>query len=265
MIVFSALTPHPPLLIPQIGRDNLQFVQKTTTSMEKLAEDIYATKPDTIVIISPHAPMLADAFSINMSPQFEVNFKDFGDLATKLTLQGDIGLIHHYKEILDGQLPVVMVNQPVLDHGAGVPLYFLTKGLDMKKVKIVPLSFSLLDYEQHFQFGRKLQEDMINDTKRIAIIASGDLSHRLTPDAPAGYSHWAKKFDETIRDKVKKKDADGLIKLDPDFIEEAGECGLRSIIILLGMLNSITCTPQQYSYEAPFGVGYLVVNFKMAG
>lgn len=264
MIVFSAITPHPPILIPTVGKENLQFVEKTSLSMEKLSHDLYASKPDIIIIISPHGTMHPDAFTLNMSPQFEINFKDFGDLSTKLTLQGDISHIHHYKEILESHTPIVLINKPELDHGVGVPLYFLMKGLDKSHVKIVPVSYSFLDFESHYKFGMDLQSDMINDTKRIAIIASGDLSHRLTKDAPAGYSHWAKKFDETIVEKIRKKDSKGILKLDTDFVEEAGECGLRSIIILLGMLNSMEYTPEIYSYEGPFGVGYLTVHFKLA-
>ncbi|MFH1207866.1 MAG: AmmeMemoRadiSam system protein B [Patescibacteria group bacterium] len=198
MIVFSAITPHPPILIPDIGKDNVRFIKKTTAALERLAEDLYAAKPDTIVIISPHGTMHTDAFSLNMSSDFDIHFKEFGDLRTKIHLKGDIRLIHHYKEILESTQRVVLNNSIELDHGAGVPLYFLTKALDLKKLRIIPVSYSLLDYEKHYRFGMALQQDMLNDTKRIAIIASGDLSHRLSEDAPAGFSHWAKKFDETL-------------------------------------------------------------------
>ncbi|MFA5134590.1 MAG: AmmeMemoRadiSam system protein B [Patescibacteria group bacterium] len=264
MIVFSAITPHPPILIPEIGKENVRFVQKTTASMERLSEDLYASKPDTIVIISPHGPMHADAFTLNMSPEFRITFKEFGDLSTEIKLPGDIGLIHHYKEILESKMRVVLIHKEELDHGAGVPLYFFTKSLDRKDIKIVPVSFSMLDYNEHYEFGKQLQEDMINDTKRIAVIASGDLSHRLTPDAPAGFSHWAKKFDETLVGLLKKNDIKGILNLDADFVDEAGECGLRSIILLLGILNSMSFTTDVYSYEGPFGVGYMVANLKLA-
>jgi len=263
MIVYSAFVPHPPLIIPEIGKENTKFVEKTINSMERIGEELYASKPETIVIISPHGPMLQEAFSINMAPEFEINFEEFGDLSTKIKIPGDIGLIHHYKEILESKMPIVLSHKNTLDHGSGVPLYYFLKGFKEQKVKVVPISYSLLDYQLHFDFGRKLQADMINDTKRIAVIGSGDLSHRLTEDAPAGYSHWAKKFDETIIKMIEKKDIKGLLKLDPDFIDEAGECGLRSLIILFGILNSIEYTPEVYSYEGPFGVGYLAVNFKI--
>ena len=263
MIVFAGITPHPPIIIPEIGKENLSFTEKTIQSMKRLSEDLYAAKPDTLVFISPHGPMLADAFIINMSPEFTVNFEDFGDLKTNLRVKGDVGLIHHYKEILEDKMAIVLANQAKLDHGVGVPLYYFAQGLDLNNIRIVPISYSLQTPAAHFAFGRKLQEDMINDTKRIAVIASGDLSHRLTQDAPAGYSHWAKKFDETLINKIKAKDAKGLINLDPDFIEEAGECGLKSFIILMGILNSMDYYPEIYSYEGPFGVGYLVANCKL--
>ncbi|MFA6098387.1 MAG: AmmeMemoRadiSam system protein B [Patescibacteria group bacterium] len=263
MLVFSALTPHPPLIVPEIGKENLKFVEKTVKAMQKLAEELYASKPETIITISPHGQIIPEAFSINMSPKFEINFNDFGDLSIKIPLNGDIGLIHHYKEILETKIPVVLTHQEKLDHGVGVPLYYLTKLFDSNKIKIVPISYSLLDYQAHYDLGRKLQEDIINDTKRIAVIASGDMSHRLTTDAPAGYSHWAKKFDETIIEKIKSRDHNGIKSLDEDFIDEAGECGLRSLIILLGILNTTEYTPEILSYEGPFGVGYLVVNFQL--
>lgn len=46
---------------------------------------------------------------------------------------------------------------------------------------------------------------------------------------------------------------------------EAGECGLRSFSFLLGILeeSKINWKPEVLSYEGPFGVGYLVANFRL--
>ena len=99
--------------------------------------------------------------------------------------------------------------------------------------------------------------------KKIAVIASGDLSHCVTKDAPAGYSPRGKEFDEKLVELITNKNITGILKIDQGLIEEAGECGLRSIMILLGLLERINYTPEILSYEAPFGVGYLVANFKL--
>ncbi|MFA6908825.1 MAG: AmmeMemoRadiSam system protein B [Patescibacteria group bacterium] len=263
MLVFAAITPHPPIAIPSIGKENLRYVAKTTTAFHQLAEEIYASQPDTIIIISPHGTMLQNAFTLNVVPQFSVDFKEFGDLTTAFTVLGDTGFSHHIKEGVETQLPVVLASQERLDHGVGVPLYFLTENLNREKTRVIPISFSLLDLENHFKFGRALQDKILNDTRRVAVIASGDLSHRLSETSPAGFSPAGKKFDDAILSLLYDNKIKEILSFDRDIIEEAAECGLRSIVILLGILNSIRSEIQVLSYEAPFGVGYLTANFKI--
>ncbi len=263
MIVFSAIVPHSPILIPTIGKEHSRFVEKTRASLDLIAKELYATKPDTILLISPHGSVVADAFSINLSPQYTISFAEFGDLASTMTLTGDVGLAHHMKEKFEGTIPVVLTNQPTLDHGSSVPLYMLLHDAKGQDVKIIPLSYSLLPLEAHYQFGMKLQEDIVNETKRIAIIASGELSSRSKKESPAGYSAWAEKFDQDVIKKIQAKDFQGLLKLDPQFVEEVQECGLRSFAIFFGILNSINVKPQILSYEAPFGTGYVSALFQL--
>ncbi|HCJ52459.1 MAG: AmmeMemoRadiSam system protein B [Candidatus Kerfeldbacteria bacterium RIFCSPLOWO2_01_FULL_48_11] len=263
MLVFAAITPHPPIVIPTIGKDNMKFVTKTVNAYRELGEDMYAARPDTIIVISPHGPMLQNAFAINLMPRFGANFEEFGDLVTWFTIPGDVGFTHQLKEHIETRYPVVLMSQEKLDHGVGVPLYFLTQNLNRNNVKLIPMSFSLLDYESHFEFGRALQEEIINDNRRIAVVASGDLSHKLTEHSPAGYNPKAKEFDEHLIQLIKKNDVAGILHLNRELVEEAAECGLRSIIILLGILNSMRVKPNIMSYEAPFGVGYLTASFTL--
>jgi len=133
----------------------------------------------------------------------------------------------------------------------------------LKNVSILPIGYSLLDLKAHYSFGDFLKEIILDDDKKIAVIASGDLSHCVTKDAPAGYSPRGKEFDEKLVELITNKNITGILKIDQGLIEEAGECGLRSIMILLGLLERINYTPEILSYEAPFGVGYLVANFKL--
>ncbi|MCU0679355.1 MAG: AmmeMemoRadiSam system protein A, partial [Planctomycetes bacterium] len=113
-----------------------------------------------------------------------------------------------------------------------------------------------------FKFGQLLQPGLMISAENIALIASGDLSHRVTKDAPAGYSPKGKKFDKKIIDLLLKNKSQDLAGLDPKLATEAGECGLRALLIMLGAIDGIKHQPQLLSYEAPFGVGYAVVNFK---
>jgi AmmeMemoRadiSam system protein B len=260
MIKFSCIAPHPPILIPNIGKENLELISKTNQSLKKLEEEFYQLNPDTIIVISPHGELAQDAFTINQASEFQADFTNFGDLSTKLEFKNDIALGYQLREYLETKAPVRLINDTQLDHGTSVPLFYLTPHL--KDVKIIPIGYSLLPLEKHFELGQFLYEKLSQSNKNIGIIASGDLSHRLTPDAPAGYSSRGKEFDDLLIKLLKKKDTQAILKLDKKLIEEAGECGLRSFVILLGILDSLNYKTEILSYEGPFGVGYLVANFK---
>lgn len=262
-LVFAAFTPHTPLIIPQIGKDHRMLLAKTEKSFSYLSDELYSSKPDTILVISAHAQLLPDAFTLNLNPTFSVSFYDFGDVVTKLTFKSDVGLTHHIKEQLETKESIVLATEEQLDHGIGVPLYSLLKPFGPKPPKIIPLMYSMLDFKRHFSFGIKLQQEILNSTKRIAVVASGELSHRLTKKSPAGYSPEGKKFDTELQQLLLKKNINGIVAMPQPFVEAAGECGFRSLLILLGILNSINYSVKVLSYEAPFGIGYLSTYFPL--
>ncbi len=262
MLTFAAITPHPPVLIPTIGKENIKQIKETVETMEELEKKIYEARPETVIIISPHGSILPDAFSINLNPTYYGSLEEFGDFTTKFEFKTDTALAYRIKELMeDKNIPLILTSEPHLDHGVTVPLYFLTKRLN--NIKLLPVGYSLLDFKTHFNFGDYLKEIILNEEKKIAVVASGDLSHRLTEEAPAGFSVRGKEFDQKLVELINNKNTAGILNLDPALIEEAGECGFRSIIILLGLLERINYTPEILSYEGPFGIGYLVTNFKL--
>jgi AmmeMemoRadiSam system protein B len=256
-LVFAAITPHPPLLIPAIGKDQLDKIEKTKKAMEKLEEEIYTRKPQVIIIISPHSSLFKNSFSINAHTNFESSFEEFGDLSTKKEWQGapDIAVkITHMSGNLN--LPTQLVSQEKLDHGASIPLFYLTKHLD-KHVKILPVGYSHMNAMEHIRFGEILKEAVMSNNKRVAIIASGDLSHNLNKVSP-----YKENLDERIRNLLKNKAIGNMLELDgSDLLKESNECGYRSILILLGIIKEMDYKFEEYSYEHPFGVGYLAGNF----
>lgn len=260
-IVFSAIAPHPPILIPTIGKENLLQLKTTSESYAKLEADLYASQPETIIVISPHGPVQEKNFTMNLNPEFNLEFDEFGDLATKITLKGNIGLAHKIRERLETKAPLALISQPKLDHGVSVPLFLLTRHLP--NIKIIPLYYSGLDLTAYYNLGQRLKSELLKEKERIAVIASADLSHRLTENAPAGYNPKGKKFDKKLIECLRKSQTDEILKFSHDFISDAGECGLKSIVILLGIMEGINYRAELLSYEAPFGVGYMVMNFKI--
>ena len=272
-IKFASICPHPPIIIPTIGSSSdLKKVSKTIRAMEKLAKIFAKEKPDTVIIISPHGPVNYYKMTITMSPTLFGNFRSFGDYQTELNFENDLEIVNILQEKCKEQkIPVRITDAPQLDHGCLVPLYYLTKNYTLpreKTVKIVPIAYSYLDPKTHFEFGKKIFHicNAVNriKNKRIAIVASGDLSHRLSFGAPAGFSVRGEEFDEEFIKLLRKNDAKRILNMDPDLIKDAGECGYLSTVILLGALSEIKRSKfKALSYQDPFGVGYLVGYFSI--
>ena len=262
MLTFAAIVPHPPILIQRIGKNNLEKLKKTVHALDILEEDLNQANPDTLIVISPHGEINFNAFTINTNQIYSANFEDFGDFQTKLSFKSDLGFINHLKGKNETKLPLQLILQENLDHGAAVPLYYLTRKVPDRR--IVPINYSFLNYAKHLEFGELIKEAIFSTDKKYAIIASGDLSHRLSLQAPAGFSPSAKDFDKKLIQLLKKKSVQGILDLDPAVIEDAGECGLRSFLILLGAVKNMSYEFEVLSYEAPFGVGYLVGEMKFS-
>lgn len=260
-LVFASIAPHPPIIIPEVGGLESKPVLNTVHALQMMEKDLYASKPDTIIVISPHGTILPEAFSINLADNYYGDLAQFNAPEVHLSFKGEAGLVHRIKEANETSLPINLITQPFLDHGIIVPLYFLAQNL--KNVSLIPIGYCLKDLETHFKFGQALKEQIQITNQRIAVIASGDLSHRLTEEAPAGYSPRGKEFDKKLVKLIKEKKIKEILNLDPELIEEAGECGLRSLVILLGVLDNVQFQPEILSYEGPFGVGYLVADFKL--
>lgn len=259
MIIFSAFTPHSPLLIDTIGKENITKLSQTREALKKLSEKLEAIKPDSVVVISSHSVMHEEAFSANLHDEYIAEFRDFGDLSTRKEFYPDLELIAAIQSrCRNEELPFVLESYSSLDYGSGVPLFLLFKNW---KPKIVPVAYSGNDRKQHVAFGRILKDVLHAHDKKIAIVASGDLSHSLTSEAPAGFHPEGKEFDEMILRAVEQTSVSQLLSFDENKIKAAAECALRPMLILFGTIEHLKVKPEIHSYETPFGVGYLVAQF----
>lgn len=261
MLSFAAICPHPPIIIPSIGKEETIKVKNTVNAMKNLADDLALEKISTAVVISPHGPVDWHKMTVNTAEPLHGSFLNFGD-NTEMKFNNDIELAEAIIDYANkADVSVEAKREVHLDHGTMVPLYFLAE--KTPKLKIVPIAYSFLDYRTHFNFGKAIYNAASESDDHIAVIASGDLSHRLTPDAPAGYSNRGKEFDKKLIELLEQGKTADILALDPALIEEAGECGLRSIIVLLGALSGLKSKFQKLSYEGPFGVGYLAGKFNL--
>ncbi|MDP2661636.1 MAG: AmmeMemoRadiSam system protein B [Dehalococcoidia bacterium] len=264
-LIFGCITPHPPVLVPEIGGERAQEIAATARGMEALGRELAEARPQSLLVVSPHGAYRHSAMGVMTRSSCRGSFDSWGVPGLSFSFGNDLDLV---QAIFDeaGQAGVPL--EPIgldgydLDWGVTVPMYFLGRGAP--GVAITPLTYSWLPLSQHVAFGRAIRKASERVDRRVAFIASGDLSHRLIPGAPAGFDPLGQVFDRKVVEALRAGDAQAILTLDPDLVARAGECGYRSIAILLGALEGLQAQPEVLSYEGPFGVGYLVASFKVA-
>ncbi|MFN2579342.1 MAG: AmmeMemoRadiSam system protein A [Pyrinomonadaceae bacterium] len=258
-LVFAGIAPHPPIMVPEVGREAIAEVRNSIDAMVEFTHRVISSKAETVIIISPHAPLEENVFIAYAGPQIYGNFARFR--APTVTVQAELDddlLIEIANAAARQHLIVMKIDGFDLDHGTAVPLYFLQK--NGWAGKVVALGYSYLSNEDHVRFGNCVRAAVEKLGRRAALIASGDLSHRLKPEAPAGYNSDAHLFDEEIVDAIRSCAMNRIVDIHPDLRRTAGECGYRSLLVAIGATQHLNANCNVISYEAPFGVGYLVAQ-----
>lgn len=263
------LLPHPPVMVPSVGKGREQEIQKTIDAFYRVKKEIESHHIETLIIITPHGPVFRDAVAIVTERELSGDLSKFGVYEDELTYEVDLELTEAIIEKITAvKLPLVeltqldAINYQVeleLDHGAYVPLYYVSHP---NVHKIVHLTYGMISPLELYQMGMCIQKAIDESDKFVAVIASGDLSHCLTKDGPYPYHPSGAMFDKVLLDLLKRGAFDELFKLSPQFINEALECGLRSLYLLAGCMEGSSVYGDVLSYEGPFGVGYGVVTFK---
>ena len=265
-IVYAVCVPHPPLIIPEVGKGEQMGIQTTIDSYEAVMKKAASFRPDLVIITSPHSTTYLDYLHISPGAHAEGDFGQFRAPQVKIKADYDEEFVHDLSQrCMEEGIPAGTQGErdPELDHATMIPLYFLHHYSD--DFKVVRIGISGLSALTHYRFGQAIQKTVESLGRRTVFIASGDLSHKLKKDGPYGYAKEGPEFDQEITEAFAKGDFMRMMTFAPAFCDKAAECGLRSFIIMAGALDRTKVTSTLYSYEGPFGVGYGVADFVPQG
>jgi aromatic ring-opening dioxygenase LigB subunit len=277
-VVTAGIAPHPPIIVPEVGRGEQKKATRTIEAMQVLAQRLADVHGETIIIITPHGPMYRDAIAILNDAHLQGDFANFLVPDVKLTAENDPELVRAiWEESRKAGVEVALLGgdggngggggdgaavtrqEFDLDHGITVPLYYLQKAGTGSR--LIAITYAPFSYRELFKFGRAIKAAVERLSRRVVVIASSDLSHRLIRGAPAGYDPRGEEFDRLLVTYLESYQAEKILNMDTGLIRAAGECGLRSIAVLLGCLDDEEVAAEVLSYEGPFGVGYPVAIF----
>lgn len=265
-IIGSIIVPHPPIILPTVGRGQEHAVQQTIDAYHTAALRVQAWNPEVLIITTPHVVMYTDYFHISPGSRVTGSMAAFGAPQTRLEAEYDTALrqaVIQQAESAGIRAGTLGEKDPTLDHGTFLPLYFLQRaGVTVPILRIGLSGFTPLE---HYRLGQCIAKAVETLGRRAVMVASGDLSHKLRSDGPYGYAPEGPIFDEQATSAMASGDFFQLLTMDAALCERAAECGLRSFQIMAGALDSLAVEPELLSHEGTFGVGYGVAVFTVTG
>ncbi len=265
-VLAAYMVPHPPMIVPEVGRGSERQVELTRASYVRVAEDISRLQPETIIISSPHAAMYADYFHISPGRTAEGSFKSFQAPQVRFREEYDEALVDAIRGLADkNAFPAGTLGQrdPTLDHGTMVPLYFIRR--KYADFKLIRIGLSGLSLDDPYHLGQIIQSAVENTGRRVVFVASGDLSHKLQEYGPYGFASDGPIYDTRIMDAAGRAAFGELFDFDEAFCERAAECGHRSFVVMAGVLDGFAVAAERLSHEDVTGVGYGLCMFHPTG
>ena len=256
------MVPHPPLIVPAVGRGGEAEIEETTKAYEKVAEEIAALKPETIIITSPHSIMYADYFHISPRDSAKGSFISFGAPEVSFRETYDTDLVEAICDLAaESDFPAGTMGERdrQLDHGTMVPLWFIEK--KYRDFRLVRTGLSGLPLTDHYKFGQMIAKAIEQTGRRTVIVASGDLSHKLQDYGPYGYAPEGPEYDKRIMDVMGRAAFGELLDFDETFCDKAAECGHRSFVIMAGAMDGRKVDAKVLSHQDVTGVGYGIGTF----
>ncbi|MBP5160164.1 MAG: AmmeMemoRadiSam system protein B, partial [Lachnospiraceae bacterium] len=262
-ITGAIMVPHPPIILPEVGRGEEKKISDTTAAFEAAAEFVAELEPDTIILASPHSVMYSDYFHISPGSRAKGDMGQFRASSVRFDVEYDEELARAISYAADEEhFPAGPFGErsKALDHGTMVPLYFINK--KYTKYKLVRIGLSGLSFQEHYRLGKIICKVCDKISKKVVFVASGDLSHKLLAEGPYGFAEEGPEYDRRIMDVMGSANFGELFEFKEDFCERSAECGHGSFCMMAGVFDGCEVEARRLSHEGTFGVGYGICTYR---
>lgn len=269
-MVYACIAPHGGGIVPELAGDKGHIFAETTRGMRKLAAEMNAAKPDTIVIASPHNLRLLNHVGVVVSESSSGSLAE-GGAEVSLEAKCDVELALQLLAIAGRlRVPAVGANygtsagplsNMAMDWGTLIPLWFFLKSGRLKRRIVIVTPSREIPLRQNFRFGAAVGEAAEAGEKRVAFVASADQAHAHDKAGPYGYSPKAAVYDRMVVEAVKGGRLSDVLKFEPSLVEEAKPDGLWQMAMLAGALSVVRMLGRLHSYQAPTYFGMLCAGY----
>lgn len=255
-LVFAGVLPTTPLLLNSVHPDPSPELETLLEAGKKFEQELYLAKPDVVIYISNGAATIPETCTIHASPEFTASLSLFGDFSKETVWKGTphaAAQIHH--ESYEMHLPIKLDSSDTLDPDTTVAVELAGEHITSK---VLPIGSNVESVDQNVALGKLLHEFTMNQNRRFACVALGQLSATHTDDSPFGMVEGSSEFDEQLRTHLRNGDCAAIQHMHPDQAMTMQATLYTPLVILSGLCNSMNTSYTEMAYRIDNGIGYTI-------
>lgn len=221
-------------------------------------------RPDAILVATPH--WMSRTFQVQVSAHprqiydfsgfprklYDVRYEPPGepDLARVLVAEGN-----------RRGISVEATSDHGLDHGAWAPLLHIAPGA---KTPVVPLSITPFPLEEHRAWGEAIGAALAKTQKRVALVGTGSITHRLDRFAMSEAEDWPEgaAIEKEIVELLLARKYDEVGRFDPEKWQTvAPEGNLAPLFEMIGAMDASFAPRLVHSAQAFGAAGMSTLEF----
>lgn len=258
-IVAAAAAVHAPQLLSRPPHEDPTKLDASTDGLRAFGQVLDETRPDAVLLIGlDHLETFwleaVPAFTFVLSPEVNAHYmhrhrtaRVHTDLAT-----------HLLRGVIERDFDPTYSQDAVLGHAFLTPLEFILGARDIPIVPILVNTYlpPIPSPKRAFALGQAIAAALADRPERVAVIASGGMSHF---PGTAKYEQPNFAFDEWVITEMAHGRYDELLALSPVNLDEVGESELMTWFVALGIIGKVPGTLLTYQELSHHGHG--VVQF----
>jgi aromatic ring-opening dioxygenase catalytic subunit (LigB family) len=259
--VFAGACSHVPDLLARPEIDDPMAIERLRAGYARLAADLRHARPDVVIATTDchFQSFSTGAFVVGEASLHTGSMVFFKRPDLSLNLRGDAQFAGEIVEAMRSRgIEVEAAPQVQLDHGLIVPLTLVLPQPETPVIPIVTQPARTFSPFGARAFGQALRGVIERSDKRVALLATGGLSHWLDPGK---FGYIDKEFDNYILDLLRAGRGLDLANLEPYPLLSHGQYEILNWIIMLAAVGYGT-RGDVYAYEpcAKSGGGWTVVR-----
>jgi aromatic ring-opening dioxygenase catalytic subunit (LigB family) len=264
-LVFAGGCSHVPDLLARPEIDPADAVDRLSQGYASLRESLVAADPDLLIVTADchFQQFRSGAFVVGSGASHSGSMAFFKRPDLDLTLAGDSDYARAIVDTMRAEgLEVEEAPRVDLDHGLIVPLRQLLPRPDLPVIPIITQPARSFSPFGARAFGEVLRYVVENRDKKVAMLATGGLSHWLDPGK---FGFVDTEFDTYVLDMLRAGRGLELGNLEPYALLDHGQYEFLNWLIMLGLVGpGVRAEVLAYEPMQASGGGWTVVNLPVS-